>query len=287
MWTVAPAKINWTLEVLGRRSDAYHEVKTILQAIDLCDELYVEPAESLIVRGSPAAREDDLIGRAARALANFAGREPHASIRIEKSIPVGAGLGGGSADAAATLRALNRMWKLDLSTETLAGIARDLGADVPFFLLGGMALGEGRGDQTIPLPDAPPAWLVLLVPAIRLPYKTRRMYEALTAHDYSDGSRTDVLSTALRRGHILSHKMFYNAFEAVAYEAFRDLARHRDGLMSAGARAVHLAGSGPTLFAVVSDERNAIEMRDRLGATEAKAYAVRTLTARESTLTVD
>ena len=278
----APAKINWTLEVLGRREDGYHEVRTVLQAIDLCDILEFGPGEGvrLEVEGPHEALEDDLVLRAAALLDGGGGRG--ARIRLTKRIPVAAGLGGGSSDAAAAVRGLSEVWGLGRSDEELTELAAQLGSDVPFFLVGGTALAEGRGERVTPLPDAALAWLVVVVPPIALADKTKRMYGALTPSDFTDGSRTVALAERLRAGMPLRDADLYNAFERAAYAVIEGLDVYRGALLAAGAGRVHLAGAGPALFALAADEAAARAMLSRLRAPGGEAFAARTLTAAES-----
>ena len=188
----AYAKVNLSLEVLGKRDDGYHEVATVMQTVDLADTLWFSQSDDLEVEcevpGLSGAQ--NLVWDAAIALARHAGFEPKGRIEIEKRIPLAAGLGGGSADAAAALRGLNGLWRLDLRFEELGTVAATLGSDVPFLLNGGTALGTGRGDVLQPL-EAPAGALVLLViPAESIARKTPTMYGALTADDFSDGAHT-------------------------------------------------------------------------------------------------
>ncbi|HEU4759755.1 MAG TPA: 4-(cytidine 5'-diphospho)-2-C-methyl-D-erythritol kinase [Dehalococcoidia bacterium] len=281
---MAPAKINWTLEVLGPRRDGFHEVRTVLQTIDLCDEVRLAPAEalSLSVEGPHEAREDDLALRAAALLAEAAGRAPSASIRLAKRIPAAAGLGGGSSDAAAVLRGLDRLWGPGLGHERLAELAATLGSDVPFFVYGGTALAEGRGERVTPLPDVPPVWLIVLVPPFTLPEKTRRLYQALTAADFSDGARTAALARRIEAGEAIDGECLHNAFEPAAFATFPELGAYRDALLAAGARRVRVAGSGPALFVVAPTEAEARALHERLRAPGGVAFAARTLTAAEA-----
>ena len=280
----APAKINWTLEVLGRPDSyrGYHEVRTIMQTVEPCDSLDIGPANGLQleVEGRREVSEDDLILRAAAALDEGGGRD--ACIRVSKRIPVAAGLGGGSSDAAAALRGLNELWRLGRSDAQLAEAGAGLGSDVPFFVYGGTALAEGRGERVTPLPEPPSAWLVLLAPPFQLPEKTKRMYAALTPADFSDGSRTEALAGRIRGGGQVDDSGLYNVFERVAYEVFAGLDAYRDALLTAGARRVHLAGSGPALFALGADEDAARSVRARLQLPGGQAFVVRTLTAAEA-----
>lgn len=278
----APAKINWTLEVLGRRDDGYHEVRTVVQTVELCDTLEIGLGRELqiAVEGPHETSEDDLVLRAADLLAQGAARG--ARIRLKKRIPVSAGLGGGSSDAAAALRGLNRLWGLGRGGPELAEMGARLGSDVPFFLYGGSALAEGRGERITPLPDAPGVWLVLLVPPFQLPEKTKRMYAALRPGDFSDASRTDGLVRRIRDGRPVDDGALYNAFQRAAYQVFEGLDAYRDALLAAGARRVHLAGSGPALFALGPGEEAARAVHAGLGAPGGEAFVVRTLTAGEA-----
>jgi len=278
----APAKINWTLEVLGRRNDGYHEVRTVIQTVEPCDALELAPADGLDleVEGAHEPSQDDLVLRAAALLGG--GGAGGARIRLSKRVPVAAGLGGGSSDAAAALHGLNELWRLGHGDARLAEIGAGIGSDVAFFVYGGTALAEGRGERVTPLSDLAPTWLVLLVPPFRLPEKTRRMYNALTPADFTDGSRTEALLRRLRQGLPIVDEGLYNAFQRVAYEVFEGLEASRDALLAAGARRVHLAGSGPALFALGPDEGTARAVHDRLRPPGGQALVVRTLTAAEA-----
>ena len=281
---LAPAKINLTLEVLRRRDDGYHEIRSVLQTIDLRDELLFEEAGALTLtaEGPHTASEDDLVIRAARLLGSAAARAPGAAIHLRKRIPVGAGLGGGSSDAAAALSALNEMWDLRLGGERLAALAAEIGSDVSFFLTGGTALAEGRGERVTPLANLPATWMVLLIPPISMPDKTRRMYGALTERDFSDGSRTERLVRLIGGGRPVTGADIYNAFDRAAGKVFQGLDEHRRRMLDAGAGAVHLAGAGPALFALAADERAARALAGRLASPAAAALAVRTLPAGEA-----
>ncbi|MFV2072234.1 MAG: 4-(cytidine 5'-diphospho)-2-C-methyl-D-erythritol kinase [Thermoanaerobaculales bacterium] len=170
----APAKINLHLQVLGRRPDGYHELRTLYQSIDLADELRAEAAPDgelrleVEPRGAAPGSEDNLVMRAVKALRDHAGVRAGAHIELVKRIPVAAGLGGGSADAAAGLVLLNALWQLDLGLGDLTDLAAGIGSDVPFFLHGGFALGFGRGEEVCPLLDLERHAVVVVVPAVEL-----------------------------------------------------------------------------------------------------------------------
>lgn len=277
-----PAKINWMLEVLGRRPDGFHEVRTVLQTIDLSDSLDLEPAAELTLEatgeGLPPV-EDDLTMRAARLLQERTGYQGGARIRLTKAIPVAAGLGGGSSDAAAALRGLTQLWNLDLPPERLSELAAELGSDVSFFLHGGTALSEGRGQRLTPLPDAPEAALLIVVPPIAIPRKTERMYSLLEPEDYGDGAATDRFVDELRREVPQRKCELYNTFGSRAFFAFSDLGAYRSALIDAGASCVHLVGSGPALFVVIRDEEQEERLARAAHDAGAKALAAHTLAA--------
>ncbi len=272
---MAPAKINWTLEVLGRRPDGYHDVCTVMQTVSLWDRLQVGPAPALKVRcEGPFPVEDTLVTKAAGLIGG-----PPVEVTVYKGIPPASGLGGGSSDAAAALLALSRL-SSPLPQEKLIELAGQIGEDVPFFLVGGTALVMGRGRHVTPLPDAPTVWLVLVVPPFQLTQKTARMYGLLTPALYSDGTFTRRFLGRLAEG-VIDENCMYNAFERVAYSVFPELARYRAALLQGGARRVHLAGSGPALFALASCQEEAQELASRSRIPEGNVYLVRTLSRQE------
>jgi 4-diphosphocytidyl-2-C-methyl-D-erythritol kinase len=256
---LAPAKLNLSLEVLGRRPDGYHELATVFQTVGLYDELTFEPADELTleVDDPTLATEQNLVVRAARRLQEAAGRQLGARIRLVKRIPTAGGLGGGSADAAAALRGLRRLWQLDLDDARLAAIAATLGADVPFLLRGGTALARGIGEQIDPLPALRGWWAVLYAPAYHIADKTVRAYKALRPSDFGDGTATSALAAALRAGNVPDFSSAPNAFERAADELFPGLAEHRARLHAAGAPWERLSGAGPTLFTLLPDRASA------------------------------
>jgi 4-diphosphocytidyl-2-C-methyl-D-erythritol kinase len=190
-------------------------------------------------------------------------------MRLTKSIPVAAGLGGGSSDAAAALRGLDRLWGLALPHERLVELAAEVGSDVPFFLYGGTALAEGRGERITPLPDAPRTAILVVVPPLSMPHKTQRMYSLLGPEHYGDGAASDRFADALRKGRPPEEGDLYDVFDSPAFQAFPELHACRQALMQADASAVHLAGSGPALFVLLRDE----EQRERLARAAASAGA--------------
>ncbi len=251
----APAKINLALEILGRRSDGFHEIVSVMQAVGLYDELRVAPAETIrfTCDQSALAGADNLVVRAARALQAATGCRRGAELRLCKGIPVAAGLGGGSSDAATALVALNRHWRLGLSLVELSRIGATLGADIPFFLTGPTAVVSGRGERVERLPPPPPGWVVLVRPD--QPLSTAAVYGALGADVYGDGSRARRLAAELRQGRVPDWTTsLTNGLAATAARLCPAIGAIRRRLHDAGARHVQVSGSGSTVFALCASE---------------------------------
>ena len=250
----AYAKVNFTLEVLGRRGDGYHEIASIMQTVSLHDTVTVDPAEEITL--SPAlpgvAVEDNLAYRAAVLLAERSGTGQEASIGLDKAIPLASGLGGGSSDAAAVLVGLNRLWGLGMSADDLAGLGAEVGSDVPFFIRGGTAMVSGRGERVRTLPPVDQGWLVLVCPEIPLADKTAAMYSRVTPAHYTGGMLTRKLEARIRGGGDVPAEFLYNAFDEIVRETYSGLEEYWGALGSLGAQEIHVAGSGPSLYAPVS-----------------------------------
>jgi 4-diphosphocytidyl-2-C-methyl-D-erythritol kinase len=263
------AKINLDLRVLGRRSDGYHELKTIFQAVDWHDEILVEPADRFEF-SAPGTPEDEtnLVVRAVRAYERLAGMKANVRITVKKNIPVGRGLGGGSSDAAVTVIGLQRMFKRALPFEEVPYVLRELGSDVPFFALGGRAAGYGRGDEVYKLDDAAEYWVLLVDPGIMI--ATKEAYSWLTVPDKSnniEGFRDDAeLGCA--------GDVWTNDFEGPVFTRYPQLAAIKEELLELGAYRAALSGSGSTVFGqfqMVSDvilAANALKERFRVKVTK-------------------
>ncbi len=279
----APAKLNLALELLGRRDDGYHEVDTVMTTISLGDRITVREAGQLQVQlsGDFAAEidpTDDLCGRAARVLAATVDREPAVAIEVVKRIPSPAGLGGGSSDAAAVLRGLNRLWGLDWSTERLAAVGAQIGSDVPFFVHGGVARCTGRGESVEPLPDLrEQRALVLLPPVPSEPGKTQRRYQALHAHDFSSGERSRRLSMRIARGAPPPTGDLRNGFEAVVERTEPELVAHYATYTQVGAPRLHLCGSGPAVYLFVRESAKLARLRRDFEQVGATVFSVQTI----------
>ncbi len=277
---LAPAKLNLTLEVLGKRPDGYHEIRSVMQAINLCDQLSFQSAENIEFRCDLPGwvAQASLVSRAVGLLQEIAGGKQGVAISIVKRIPLVSGLGGDSSDAAAVLRGLNKLWELGLSKEVLLELAGRLGSDVAFFLYGGTALAEGRGEIVTPLPPLPPLWVVLAVPPVsRMPGKTGQLYASLKTTHYTDGQITQRLVDVLREGEELDSSWLFNTFENVVFTLFPDWHVSRDHMVKIGALDVHLAGSGPTLFVLFRERGPAEELCLRLKSQRLELYLAETI----------
>ena len=223
------AKINLSLSVTGVREDGMHTLRTVMQTVSLCDTVEASRADGLTFSCSvpSLAGESNLCVRAAKAFFGETGLAPGVSLRLEKRIPTGAGLGGGSADAAAVLRLLNRLYGEPLSEEALYPLAAGLGADVPFCLHGGKCLCTGVGEELTPLPDGETLYLVIAKGRGSL--STAEMYHRLD----EDFAETDAL----------------NQFEPIAEALLPEIRAVREALRSAGGGGARMTGSGSALFA--------------------------------------
>ena len=250
----AHAKLNLTLEVLGKRDDGYHDIASIMQTLDLADTLTIRPADSLALTCSLPDLNDpgNLALKAAELLRSETGVNQGASIHIEKHIPVAAGLGGGSSDAAATLVGLNRLWGLELSKDQLRHIGAKLGSDVPFLIEGGTATALGRGERVRHLPTPSLPWIVVVIPDANLPDKTAAMYRTLKPEDFTRGALTFKLEARiLHHGGDVPPQLLFNAFDTVARRTIPDVDRCWNDMYAAGAREIHVCGSGPAIYAAV------------------------------------
>lgn len=276
----AYAKINLTLEVVGKREDGYHEIASVVQAIDLCDTLYFQPGDHIrIASNIPSlVTPNNLVYKSVRLMQDVTSSNSGVDISLEKGIPVASGLGGGSSDAAITLRALNKIWGLDLTLEDLQKVAAKLGSDTFFFLRGGRtALVTGRGDKVTALPPLPKTWVVLLKPPVNIANKTQRMYAGLAPSNFTNGEATRrMLEPLYQRGKNV-YSFCYNVFEDIAFDFFPELEEYRRCFLAAGAEKVHLAGAGPTLFTIVEEKAQGEEIYQRLDKESVIVYLAQTL----------
>ena len=270
--------MNLALEVLGKRGDGYHEIATVLQAVDLFDRLTMEMADILSLHADdPELPTDDgnLVMRAARLLQKAAGIEKGARLRLQKRIPVAAGLGGGSSDAAAALLGLNRLWGLRWPRARLQELAVELGMDVPFFLGTGRAVARGRGERLQALPGGGGYALVLVNP--RTPLSTREVYGRVPAGWHAEPTGTERVIEALRRRNVAAlAAALTNNLERVVEPVLPVIGRMKAALLAAGALGAIMSGSGPTVFGLARSLDHARQVRSRVSRAGWACWAVRT-----------
>ncbi|HTS22926.1 MAG TPA: 4-(cytidine 5'-diphospho)-2-C-methyl-D-erythritol kinase [Casimicrobiaceae bacterium] len=252
----APAKINLFLHVTGRRSDGYHSVETLLVPLDYCDwiTLSLRPAREITRSRGPAAVpvDDDLAVRAARLLQRRCGVEHGVDIELEKRIPIGGGLGGGSSDAATVLLGLNRLWGLGLDRRALMSFALELGVDVPFFVFGAPAFAHGIGERLESF-SLPATWFVILAP--RAQASTARIFAAPELTRQTPSAKIPAFSEAYGG----------NDLQAVAVSRFPGIADQLAALSRAAPQGIRVAmsGSGASVFAAFAEEEAAVESLSR------------------------
>lgn len=264
-----PAKVNLHLEVLGRRPDGYHELRTLFAAVGLWDELAIEVAPagvfelSVVPAGAAPAGPENLAVRAVRALAATAGGAHGARMTLRKGIPAGGGLGGGSADAAAALVGAASLWRTDVNPQALLELAAALGADVPFFLVGGAAWGVGRGSEVAPLPDLP-AWWVVLLPG-PAPISTAEVYRALDARGL-DGDADCEIYEWVASGGDLPVGRCRNDLQPTVAQRWPEVAERLARVRATGPMLAMLSGSGGSVFGLYRDESDARQAARALAA---------------------
>ncbi len=263
------AKINLTLDILGRRPDGFHELATVMQAIDLFDTLCLSPLPEdrveIVCSKLELSNASNLAARAAELIRQRFSLHRGLKIELNKRVPMAAGLGGGSSNAAAVLLALREWWDLPIAHEEMIEMAASLGSDVPFFLTEGLALCRGRGEVMTPIPAfCPPSlrWLIILKPAISV--STAMVFTNLPASDYTDGTHSLSIQQALQKAQEPDLTDLHNGLERNVLKTYPEVAQAREALLDAGASFVRLSGSGPTLFAPFSRLEDAVHVHERL-----------------------
>ncbi|ASS77015.1 4-(cytidine 5'-diphospho)-2-C-methyl-D-erythritol kinase [Tumebacillus algifaecis] len=280
MWTEkAQAKINLTLDVLHKRPDGYHEVEMVMQTVDLSDHLTFTPSEqgeivlSCTVPYIPLDNRN-LVYQAAQLVKETFGIKEGIRIHIDKRIPVAAGLAGGSSDAAATLRGLNRVWGLGQSLDQLAELGAKIGSDVPFCIYGGTAIARGRGEMISHLPKVAPTWVVLVKPPIAV--STGDVYGRLNVAEIDKHPHTEAMVEALATGdvrQIAAH--LGNVLENVTFSMYPEVERLKSQLLKFGAVGALMSGSGPTVFALADKEHRATRIYNALRGFSREVYLCR------------
>ncbi len=255
----AYAKLNLTLDVLGRREDGYHDLRMVMQSVDLCDRLTVLPAQSGEGRMSTTlsylpSDGRNLAQQAARAFREQTGAELRVDIVIEKHIPVCAGMGGGSSDAAAVLLAMNELTGAGLSRRRLAEIGEAVGSDVPYCVLGGTMLAEGRGERLTPLPALPRCHMVVCKPAFSI--STPQLFARVDAKKLPCRPDTGGLLAALDAGDLTeAARRLYNVFEDVLEpRQYAEICEIKTALIDSGALGASMTGTGPAVFGLFDSE---------------------------------
>ena len=256
----APAKVNYLLDVIRRRPDGYHDLRMVMQRVNLCDEITITLTDrpGISVRCGKNGVPDgpgNIAWKAANVLLELAGGSQGAEISITKNIPVAAGLGGGSSDAASVLMGMNELLHLGLSDQRLMEIGVKLGADVPFFIFKKTALAEGIGEALTVMPEMPAAWVLLVNPGVHV--STAWVYKNLQLTNRAELARLPTLYDSV--ADICS--IFANDLESVTIPAFPVIAEIKAAMLQHGALGAMMSGSGPTVFGLFQDKQTAEQAR--------------------------
>ncbi|MDD5434566.1 MAG: 4-(cytidine 5'-diphospho)-2-C-methyl-D-erythritol kinase [Nitrospira sp.] len=299
-----PAKINLFLKITGKRSDGYHDIFTVMQMVELWDELIIEPSNALEIicsNNDELSGDGNLIYKAALKLKEYSGVKAGARITLHKVIPVGAGLGGGSSDAAAALSGLNKLWGTGLSDTKLAVIGSGLGSDVPFFLNGPVAIGQGRGDELISLNGPSDFWFLLVNPGIHI--STVWAYKQLSIHSFSDnelkikpeamsiGPFSEAKIELTKEGESIkiplpkgirkegdNYWLFpFNDFEEVMTRTYPVIGSIKEKMVACGAICSLMSGSGSTVFGIFVERNSAERARMLIQDNGWKSWVVKSL----------
>ncbi|SDE53454.1 4-diphosphocytidyl-2-C-methyl-D-erythritol kinase [Paenibacillus sp. UNCCL117] len=278
----APAKINLSLDVLYKREDGFHEVEMVMTMVDLADRIEMQelPRDTIIISsqaGYIPLDEKNLAFQAARLIKERYEVKQGVYIHLDKKIPVAAGLAGGSSDAAATLRGLNKLWKLGIGDEELQQLGSELGSDVPFCVTGGTAVARGRGEVLEPIEAPPQCWVVLAKPPINV--STAEIYGKLRASEIKRHPSTRLIVEAIRekRFDALCGELG-NVLEEVTLDLYPEVRQLKEVMIRLGAEGVLMSGSGPTVFGLVSKEAKVARIYNGLRGFCKDVYAVRLLT---------
>jgi 4-diphosphocytidyl-2-C-methyl-D-erythritol kinase len=278
----APAKINLLLDVIRKREDGFHEVEMIMTMVDLADRLEMEelPRDTIIISsqaGYIPLDEKNLAFQAARLIKDRYDVRKGVYIHLDKKIPVAAGLAGGSSDAAAALRGLNRLWGLHIPEDELCTLGAELGSDVPFCVTGGTAIARGRGEKLEQISNPPQCWVVLAKPPINV--STADVYGKLRAAELKSHPSTAAMVSAISRGSfsgICDH--LGNVLESVTLSLYPEVLQLKESMQRLGADGVLMSGSGPTVFGLVNKEAKVSRIYNGLRGFCKEVYVVRMLT---------
>jgi len=263
----APAKVNLFLEILGKRDDGYHEIETIMQEIDLADSLQFEETQEGVTlecndKNIPA-NQDNLVCKAANLILEECGIKKGVLINLEKNIPVGAGLGGGSSDAATTLKALNSLWKVGLNNEELMEFAAKLGSDIPFFINGKTALCRGRGELITPVEVRNRMDYIILFPRVHI--STETIYKNLKIDLTKKRKDVSFFLDALKYSEVASiSKLLFNRLEEIIFATYPDLLQVKSTLESFDFCGLSISGSGSAFFGLCNDKHQAEVIKSKI-----------------------
>jgi 4-diphosphocytidyl-2-C-methyl-D-erythritol kinase len=278
----APAKINLMLDVLHKRRDGFHEVEMIMTMVDLADRLEMSelPRDTIFISsqaGYIPLDEKNLAFQAARLIKERYDVRTGVHIHLDKKIPVAAGLAGGSSDAAATLRGLNRLWRLNIPDQELQELGAELGSDVPFCITGGTALATGRGEKLTPMPNPPQCWVILAKPPINV--STADVYGRFRSDKIVRHPSAAKMEQAIRNQSFTEVcGQMGNVLEDVTLKLYPEVQHLKDAMIRLGADGVLMSGSGPTVFGLVSKESKVARIYNGLRGFCKEVYAVRMLT---------
>lgn len=276
----APAKINLSLDVLHKREDGYHEMELVMTTIDLADRLTFETTEEKDIRIESTNSflpldQRNIAYKAAQLLREQFKISDGVEIKIEKNIPIAAGLGGGSSDAAATLRGLNKLWGLNLSLDELAELGAQLGSDIPFCVYGGTAYATGRGDQLKQLNTIPQCWVILVKPKKGISSWT--VFENLAVEDLDHPQTKKVLQAIETHDYKAMTVYMANALEKVSIVKQPKIEVIKEKILQFGADAALMSGTGPTIYGVCRNYSRAQRIYNGLKGFCNEVYLVRTL----------
>lgn len=276
------SKINLTLNILGKRRDGYHNIETIMQAINLADKIFIkEEQEGVKIKCShPLVPTDtqSLTYRSAEKILNRYRIRKGVKIEIDKKIPLASGMAGGSANSASILVGINKLFALNLSNKDLMEIGEELGMDIPFCIQNGTALAYHRGEKVTPLfPINPPLWIIVINPGFEIPTKW--------AYDNFDLSlvkkeqhHTIAMLKALKEGRLEGiAKNLFNSFEDLIIKKYREIGKIKDRLTEEGALGALMSGSGPTVFGIAQNEKEALKIYEKLKSEYQSIWVVHTI----------
>lgn len=274
----APAKINLTLDVLHKRNDGYHEVEMIMTTVDLADRVHLKNMDTKTIRvasnnGFLPTDASNLAWQAAKILQSRYAPKAGVSIFIDKHIPMSAGLAGGSTDAAAVLRGLNKLWQLGLSIDTLAKLGEEIGSDVPFCVYGGTAVARGRGEKLTFLPAPPPCWVVLAKPTAGV--STKDIYARLQLNKMKRPDTEGMIKAIESEDFEGICSRLENVMEKATFSLSPEVKVIKERLVQYGSEGTVMSGSGPTVFALSKNESKAERLYNGLKGFMEQVHVVR------------